>query len=119
MNSSDVAVNAEALPLQTFNLLNCATDTIPHNSNVHKWYGKSQYHFPFCISPISLCPDLVDTIHTFVVELTECFETGFEEAADQKQKIYWRIQRLRATNHIVQMSRDGVISVQLSVIETR
>ena len=53
---------------------------------------KDQYHFPSHISPTSFRPDLVlwsDTLHRLlVVELTVCFETGLEEAADRKERRY-------------------------------
>ena len=134
--------------------LNSATDTLPHNSNLAKWYkglhsglcklcGKQQtqihvlnncevalklrrynprhdkilaqitklaqahlpdtyqltadlpentYHFPSHITPTSLRPDLVlwsdaqRKLH--IVELTICFESGFNEAAERKRKRY-------------------------------
>jgi len=65
---------------------------------------EDQYCFPSHISPSSLCPDLVlwsDTLCRFlVVELTVCFETGFEEAADWKQICYL---------DLLQMGRKGII----------
>ena len=134
--------------------LNAASDTLPHNSNLVKWYrgsytdhcklcGKKQtllhvlnncevalnlhrynarhdcilqlivtaahasssasyqlavdlpeyqYHFPSHITLTNLRPDIVlwsDSQRTLnIIELTVCYETGFEDAADRKTRWY-------------------------------
>ena len=134
--------------------LNAASDTLPHNSNLGKWYRRSctdqcklcgkkqtllhvlnncevalnlccyntrhdyilllivtaaqaygsasyqlaadlpedQYHFPSHITPTDLLPDIVlwsDSQQTLnIIELTVCYETEFEDAADQKTRWY-------------------------------
>ena len=53
---------------------------------------EDQYHFPSHITPTDLRPDIVlwsDSQRTLnIIELTVCYETGFEEAADRKTRRY-------------------------------
>ena len=53
---------------------------------------EDQYHFPFHITSTDLRPDIVlwsDSQQTLnIIELIVCYETGFEEAADQKTRWY-------------------------------
>ena len=129
---------------------NSTTDTLPHNSNLAKWYGglhlgicklcghkqtllynvevslqlrrynrrhnqvlvvitamanshlldtyrltadlSDTYNFPSHITPTNLRPDLVlwsdMKKRLYIVELTICFETSFDEAADRKRRHY-------------------------------
>ena len=74
-------------------IIKLAQSYLPHSyelmADLH--VKEDWYHFPSHISATSLHPDLVlwsDTLHRLLVELTVCFETGFEEAADRKQRCY-------------------------------
>ena len=69
-----------------------ACTNLPENYQLTVDLGSDNYHFPAHIALTNLRPDLVIwsdvNKHLTIIELTVCYETGFEEAASRKMKRY-------------------------------
>lgn len=86
------------------------------------------YSFPSHITPTNLRPDLVlwsdVKRRLYIAELTICFETGFEEAAERKRARYTDIaeeaQRQGYNTHILplQVGSRGVIDNSLESLRS-
>ena len=69
-----------------------ACTNLPENYQLTVDLGSDNYHFPAHIAHTNLRPDLVIwsdvNKHLIIIELTVCYDTGFEEAASRKMKRY-------------------------------